>query len=69
MDFRTLLPTLRTLPDLRWRFRVSIGVFLGTGVLMGLYLLLGDRIKVISGDFTIGALIFSFFGSLILAII
>ena len=33
---------LRTLPDLRWRFRVSIGVFLGTGVLMGLYLLLGD---------------------------
>lgn len=33
---------LRTLPDLRWRFRVSIGVFLGTGILMGLYLLLGD---------------------------
>ncbi|GAB3641159.1 FtsW/RodA/SpoVE family cell cycle protein [Spirosoma arcticum] len=33
---------LRTLPDLRWRWRVSIGVFLGTGILMGLYLLLGD---------------------------
>ena len=33
---------LRTLPDLRWRFRISIGVFLGTGVLMALYLLLGD---------------------------
>jgi cell division protein FtsW (lipid II flippase) len=33
---------LRTLPDLRWRLRVSIGVFLGTGTLMGLYLLLGD---------------------------
>ncbi|WP_018620372.1 FtsW/RodA/SpoVE family cell cycle protein [Spirosoma luteum] len=33
---------LRSLPDLRWRWRVSIGVFLGTGMLMGLYLLLGD---------------------------
>ncbi|NID12371.1 FtsW/RodA/SpoVE family cell cycle protein [Fibrivirga algicola] len=33
---------LRTLPDLRWRFRISIGVFMGTGILMGLYLLLGD---------------------------
>lgn len=33
---------LRTLPDLRWRFRISIGVFLGTGILMGLYLMLGD---------------------------
>lgn len=33
---------LRTLPDLRWRWRVSIGVFAGTGILMGLYLLLGD---------------------------
>ena len=33
---------LRTLPDLRWRWRVSIGVFVGTGILMGLYLLLGD---------------------------
>ncbi len=33
---------LRTLPDLRWRWRVSIGVFIGTGLLMGLYLLLGD---------------------------
>lgn len=33
---------LRSLPDLRWRWRISIGVFLGTGILMGLYLLLGD---------------------------
>ena len=33
---------LRTLPDLRWRWRVSIGVFAGTGILMSLYLLLGD---------------------------
>ena len=33
---------LRTLPDLRWRLRVSVGVFAGTGILMGLYLLLGD---------------------------
>lgn len=33
---------LRNLPDLRWRWRVSIGVFVGTGLLMGLYLLLGD---------------------------
>jgi len=33
---------LRTLPDLRWRWRVSVGAFAGTGVLMGLYLLLGD---------------------------
>ena len=33
---------LRTLPDLRWRWRVSIGVFLGTGGLMAVYLLLGD---------------------------
>lgn len=33
---------LRTLPDLRWRWRVSVGVFLGVGGLMGLYLLLGD---------------------------
>ncbi len=33
---------LRNLPDLRWRWRVSVGAFLATGVLMGLYLLLGD---------------------------
>ncbi len=33
---------LRTLPDMRWRLRISLGVFIGTGVLMGLYLLLGD---------------------------
>ncbi|MEZ0483887.1 FtsW/RodA/SpoVE family cell cycle protein [Fibrella aquatica] len=33
---------LRTLPDLRWRLRISVGVFVGTGILMGLYLLLGD---------------------------
>ncbi|TAE30677.1 MAG: penicillin-binding protein [Cytophagales bacterium] len=33
---------LRTLPDLRWRWRVSAGVFIGVGGLMVLYLLLGD---------------------------
>ena len=33
---------LRTLPDLRWRLRVSFGVFVGISVLMSLYLLLGD---------------------------
>ncbi|QJW90323.1 FtsW/RodA/SpoVE family cell cycle protein [Spirosoma taeanense] len=33
---------IRTLPDLRWRWRISAGVFVGTGLLMGLYLLLGD---------------------------
>ncbi len=33
---------LRTLPDLRWRWRVSVGVFAGVGGLMLLYLLLGD---------------------------
>lgn len=33
---------LRTLPDLRWRWRVSFGVFVGVGGLMVLYLLLGD---------------------------
>ncbi len=33
---------LRTLPDLRWRWRVSVGVFAATGGLMLLYLLLGD---------------------------
>jgi len=33
---------IRELPDLRWRFVVSIGAMIGTGLLMVLYLLLGD---------------------------
>ncbi|GAB2539261.1 hypothetical protein GCM10027085_32470 [Spirosoma aerophilum] len=33
---------LRQLPDLRWRFAVSFGALAGAGVLMLLYLLLGD---------------------------
>ena len=33
---------IRQLSDARWRFRVSLGVLIGTGVLMLLYLLLGD---------------------------
>lgn len=33
---------IRQLPDLRWRFGVSVGAFLGAGLLMLLYLLLGD---------------------------
>ncbi|GAB3945237.1 hypothetical protein GCM10028805_13990 [Spirosoma harenae] len=33
---------IRQLPDLRWRFRVSLGALAGAGFLMLLYLLLGD---------------------------
>ncbi|WP_332369193.1 FtsW/RodA/SpoVE family cell cycle protein [Spirosoma telluris] len=33
---------IRQLPDLRWRFRVSFGALAGAGLLMLLYLLLGD---------------------------
>jgi cell division protein FtsW (lipid II flippase)/cell division protein FtsI/penicillin-binding protein 2 len=33
---------IRELPDLRWRFRVSLGALAGAGLLMLLYLLLGD---------------------------
>ncbi|RYC69856.1 FtsW/RodA/SpoVE family cell cycle protein [Spirosoma sordidisoli] len=33
---------LRQLPDLRWRFAVSAGALAGAGILMLLYLLLGD---------------------------
>ena len=33
---------IRHLPDLRWRFRVSFGALAGAGLLMLLYLLLGD---------------------------
>ncbi|GAB4025970.1 hypothetical protein GCM10028809_08590 [Spirosoma gilvum] len=33
---------IRQLPDLRWRFRVSLGALAGAGLLMLLYLLLGD---------------------------
>ena len=33
---------IRQLPDLSWRFRVSFGALAGTGLLMLLYLLLGD---------------------------
>ncbi|RYF46878.1 MAG: penicillin-binding protein, partial [Cytophagaceae bacterium] len=33
---------LRQLPDLRWRFAVSFGALAGAGLLMLLYLLLGD---------------------------
>jgi cell division protein FtsW (lipid II flippase) len=33
---------IRTLPDLRWRLGFSAGAMLATGLLMGLYLLLGD---------------------------
>jgi cell division protein FtsW (lipid II flippase) len=35
-------PYIRTLPDLRWRLGFSAGALLATGLLMGLYLLLGD---------------------------
>ncbi len=33
---------IRQLPDLRWRFKVSFGALAGSGILMLLYLLLGD---------------------------
>ncbi len=33
---------IRQLPDLRWRLGISLGAFVGTGLLMMLYLLLGD---------------------------
>ena len=33
---------IRQLPDLRWRFAVSVGALAGAGLLMLLYLLLGD---------------------------
>jgi cell division protein FtsW (lipid II flippase) len=33
---------IRQLPDLRWRFTVSVGAMAGAGLLMLLYLLLGD---------------------------
>ncbi|WP_019987406.1 FtsW/RodA/SpoVE family cell cycle protein [Rudanella lutea] len=43
---------LRTLPDLRWRWRVSAGVFMGVSGLMGLYLLLGDMGPALVVGFT-----------------
>jgi cell division protein FtsW (lipid II flippase) len=33
---------IRNLSDIRWRFLVSIGVFVGVGVVLALYLLMGD---------------------------
>jgi len=33
---------IRNLSDIRWRFLVSLGVFIGVGVVLALYLLMGD---------------------------
>lgn len=43
---------LRALPDLRWRWRVSIGAFIATGILMSIYLLLGDMGPALVVGFT-----------------
>jgi cell division protein FtsW (lipid II flippase)/cell division protein FtsI/penicillin-binding protein 2 len=34
--------SIRNLSDIRWRFQVSIGVLIGVGIILALYLLMGD---------------------------